>query len=299
MKNLVFHSIYSQLSLPDRHRFPIEKYQEIYDGLIAKGVEANRFVTPSPTSIEYLHQFFDRSYVDELTSGTLNSKAMRTIGFPWSEQLIQRSLTAVGGTICTAKSALQHGIALNLTGGYHHAFADYGSGFCLFNDLYLAANEMLLNPAVGQVLIIDLDVHQGDGTAKLASTRDDIITLSLHCEKNFPFRKQVSDMDFPLEKHLSDEHYLSILDEALSLAFRCYQPDAVIYDAGVDIHENDDLGLLNVTTDGLLKRDSMVIDLCKRHKLPVACVIGGGYQRDINALVTVHLQLYRAAGVYE
>ncbi|MBO1255348.1 histone deacetylase [Alteromonas sp. 5E99-2] len=298
MKNLVFHPIYSQLSLPDRHRFPIEKYQGIYDGLIAKGVEQSRFVTPAAVPIQHMHRFFDRSYVDELTSGALNSKAMRRIGFPWSEQLIQRSLTAVGGTIRTAQLALQHGVALNLTGGYHHAFTDYGSGFCLFNDLYLAANEMLLNPAVGQVLIIDLDVHQGDGTAKLTSERNDIITLSLHCEKNFPFRKQVSDMDFPLDKNLSDEQYLSILDEALSLAFRCYQPDAVIYDAGVDIHENDDLGLLNVTTQGVLTRDSMVIDLCKRHKLPVACVIGGGYQRDINALVDVHLQLYRAAGVY-
>ena len=297
LQHLVFHPIYSQLELPVRHRFPIEKYQGIHDALCAGGVSESAFTTPTPVGRDTLTNWYDASYVDALIGGTLDTKAMRRIGFPWSEQLIKRSLTAVGGTLKTAELALQHGLALNLTGGYHHAGADWGSGFCLFNDLYLAARQMLTNPGIDSVLIIDLDVHQGDGTALLAQDDTAVITLSLHGEKNFPHRKQQSDMDFPLPKGMTDEPYLATLDEALSVAERLYAPDAIIYDAGVDVHENDDLGLLNITTAGVYQRDCMVFDWCRRHNLPVACVIGGGYQRDINALVDVHLQMYRAAGV--
>lgn len=298
LNNLTFHPIYSQLSLPVRHRFPIEKYQGIYDALLARGVERERFVSPEPVTVELLQQHYLPEYVNNLVSGTLDRQAMRRIGFPWSEQLIQRSLTAVGGTIQTAELALQHGIALNLTGGYHHAAADFGSGFCLFNDLYLAARRMLQSSDIDRVLIVDLDVHQGDGTALLAQHDDRVITLSLHGEKNFPHRKQQSDMDFPLPKGTTDDDYLNVVDEAVSLALRSYSPDAVIYDAGVDIHEDDDLGHLNISTAGVLARDRLVINACKQHCLPVACVIGGGYQRDIAALVDVHLQLFKAAGVY-
>lgn len=294
---LVFHPIYSQLSLPVRHRFPIEKYQGIYDALIEHGVSKRQFVTPEPINIEELAIHYEADYVSSLVAGTLDKQAMRRIGFPWSEQLIKRSLTAVGGTCLTAELAIHHGRALNLTGGYHHAFADFGSGFCLFNDLFLAAHRMLANSGIDKVLIIDLDVHQGDGTAKLAQQNNQIVTLSLHGEKNFPHRKQVSDMDVPLPKHLEDDDYLTELDNALTAAFRYSCPDAVIYDAGVDIHINDDLGLLNISTEGILRRDTMVFDYCERHNVPVACVIGGGYQRDIAALVDVHLQLFKAAGV--
>ncbi|MFC3094700.1 histone deacetylase [Alteromonas sediminis] len=297
MQNLVFHPIYSQLDLPPRHRFPIEKYQGIFDALVARGVSKSSFVTPDAISISDLVQVYDKSYVTDLVQGTLDPKAMRRIGFPWSEQLIKRSLTAVGGTVKTAELAIEKGIALNLTGGYHHAFANFGSGFCLFNDLYLAALKMLSYSGIDRVLIIDLDVHQGDGTAKLASSNDAVYTLSLHGEKNFPYRKQMSNMDFPLPNKIDDDGYLAVLDEALTLAMRSATPDAVIYDAGVDVHMNDDLGLLNLTTKGVFERDSMVLSLCKQLGLPVACVIGGGYQRDIDALVEVHLQLYKAAGV--
>jgi len=299
MQNLVFHPIYSQLSLPPRHRFPIQKYRGIYDALLERRVSESAFFTPNAVSVEDLMQVYDRNYVSDLVRGDLDPKAMRRIGFPWSEQLIQRSLTAVGGTIKTAELAVQHQLALNLTGGYHHAFANFGSGFCLFNDLYLAALKMLSSPGIDRVLIIDLDVHQGDGTAKLAANNDAVFTLSLHAEKNFPYRKQTSNMDFALPNKIGDDEYLSVLDEALTLAFRSAMPDAVIYDAGVDVHINDDLGLLNLSTEGVYLRDSMVLNLCKQKHLPVACVIGGGYQRDIEALVDVHLQLYRAAGVID
>lgn len=294
---LVFDPIYSQLTLPVRHRFPIEKYQGIKDALMAQGGGEKHFYQPEPVSPDLLRHWYAPEYVDALLTGTLDSKAMRRIGFPWSEQLLRRTLTAVGGTCQTASLALEHGLALNLTGGYHHAFADYGSGFCLFNDLYLAARQMQRQPGIDNVLIIDCDVHQGDGTAALAAGDDSIYTLSLHGEKNFPYRKQQSDLDIGLPKHCEDEEYLHTLESALAVAFRCFSPDAVIYDAGVDVHINDDLGLLNISTAGVLARDTLVIEHCQRAGLPVACVIGGGYQRNIDALVAVHLQLYRAAGV--
>ena len=294
---LVFHPIYSQLSLPERHRFPIEKYVGIRDELITRGVSPSRFSTPTPVSNEELTRFYSPKYVEELTTGTLDKKAMRRIGFPWSEQLIERSRTAVAGTIQTANLAIETGKALNLTGGYHHAFADFGSGFCLFNDLYLAAKAMQSHAGMDNVLIIDLDVHQGDGTAKLAENDDDIFTLSLHGEKNFPHRKQVSNIDIGLPKAAEDDEYLSTLEQAITLAFRQFQPDAIIYDAGVDVHINDDLGLLNISTQGVFERDKTVFDLAEREGLPIATVIGGGYQRDIAALVDVHIQLYRAAGI--
>ncbi len=295
---LVFHPIYSQLMLPPRHRFPIEKYQGIHDALLTLGVSPERFVLPAAVSDAHLCTWFSPDYVQPLLAGSLDAKAMRRIGFPWSAQLIQRSLTAVGGTMLTAQLALEKGLALNLTGGYHHAFGDFGSGFCLFNDLYLAAQQMLTTPGIDRVMIIDLDVHQGDGTASLAADNSQVITLSVHGEKNFPYRKQVSDIDIGLPSGIEDQDYLNILDETLHLAFMQYQPDAVIYDAGVDIHTNDDLGLLHITTAGVYQRDCMVINECRRRQLPTACVIGGGYQRDIDALVDVHLQLFRAAGIF-
>jgi acetoin utilization deacetylase AcuC-like enzyme len=297
MHPLVFHPIYSQLSLPTRHRFPIEKYQGIRDALALQGVEDKYFHQPEPLAKTLLYDYYEHNYINALLEGSLDAKAMRRIGFPWSQQLIQRTLTAVAGTCLTAKLAIEYGKALNLTGGYHHAFADFGSGFCLFNDLYLAAKTMQSYRHIDTVMIIDLDVHQGDGTAKLAQNDPSVFTLSLHGEKNFPHRKQISDLDFGLPKGALDDEYLTTLEQALTIAFRQFQPDAIIYDGGVDIHENDDLGLLNVTTDGVFTRDKMVFDTADKNGVPIAAVIGGGYQRDIAALVDVHLQLYRAAGV--
>jgi len=294
---LVFHPIYSQLDLPVRHRFPVEKYQGIRDRLATLDVADESFNMPTPVSSKDLRQVFNPQYVQQLVAGTLDAKAMRRIGFPWSAQLIQRSLTAVGGTVLTAELALEHGKALNLTGGYHHAFANYGSGFCLFNDLYLAALTMLKSPNIDKVLIFDCDVHQGDGTAKLAENNTKIFTVSVHAEKNFPYRKQHSNMDFTLPKDTQDAEYLDTVDSALHLAINTFQPDAVIYDAGVDIHIDDDLGHLHISTEGVYQRDCLVFDTCMLKGLPVAAVIGGGYQRNIEALVEVHIQLYKAAGV--
>jgi len=292
----VFHPIYSQLDLPIKHRFPIQKYQGIKDALIAQGVNEDLFSKPEPADATFLKECFDRQYIQNLIDGTLTPQQMRRIGFPWSYQLVQRTLHAAGGTVLTAQLALECGKAINLTGGYHHAFADFGSGFCMINDLYLAALEMLGHTNIDSVLIFDCDVHQGDGTAKLAQNNQHIYTVSIHGEKNFPYRKQISDLDFALPKGTDDEKFLETVEQAFELAINCSKPDAVIYDAGVDIHINDDLGHLNITTSGIFQRDCYVFERCKTLGLPIAAVIGGGYQRDIEALVDVHLQLFRAAG---
>jgi len=264
---------------------------------MAGGANERDFVQPSPISLDALQAVHDSEYVSSFTDGSISDKAIRRLGMPWSEQFVKRTLHAVGGTVLTGQLAIQNGIALNLTGGYHHAFADFGSGFCVFNDIVLCAKQMLKTPGIDRVLTFDCDVHQGDGTALLASNNDAIYTVSLHCEKNFPARKQHSNLDFPLAKGMTDDEYLYTVECALQLAFNTAVPDAVVYDAGVDIHEADDLGYLQVSTQGVYERDKLVFEACKRHGVPVAAVIGGGYQRNIDDLVEVHAQLYRAAGV--
>jgi acetoin utilization deacetylase AcuC-like enzyme len=292
---LIYHECYSDLVLPERHRYPIGKYRALYQRLVAAGVPAEVFITDYPpataTQLALVHQ---SAYIEALLSGQIDSKAMRRIGFPWSEFLVQRSLQSVGGTIATAQLALQHGCALHLSGGYHHAFAGEGAGFCLFNDLAVAA-KVMQQQGVGRILIFDCDVHQGDGTALLFADDRNIITASLHGEKNFPARKQQSDWDIGLPTHCTDTLYLEAVEQSLDYLLRLHQPDLVLYDAGVDIHQQDDLGLLHISTAGVRQRDALVLARCQQAGMPVAAVIGGGYQRDIAALTEVHLQLFQAA----
>ena len=291
---LIFAPIYSQLTLPDRHRFPVAKYQTLYDLLIERGVRPAQFVRPMPFAPERIDGALCPDYVSQFVSGELDAQAMRRIGFPWSEQLVERTFTAVAGTILAGVLSLEKGCAINLTGGYHHAFYDYGAGFCIINDLYLSALNLLTKPGINRVLIFDCDVHQGDGTAVLAAGHSDIFTVSLHGEKNFPFRKQVSDIDIALPKGTTDETYLDHVNAALHQALDTFKPDAVIYDAGVDIHCDDDLGHFDVSTQGVYARDRLVFETCKNKGLPISAVIGGGYQRDIPALVALHALLFEA-----
>ncbi|MFC4655908.1 histone deacetylase [Rheinheimera marina] len=291
---LIYHPIYSELELPDRHRYPIGKYRALYLALQQLGVPPDAFNLSETADLSLVGQVHQASYLDALCSGQLDAKAMRRIGFPWSEQLIRRSLLSVGGTVQSTALALQHGIALHLSGGYHHAFADYGSGFCLLNDLAVAA-QYALNQGVHKVLIFDCDVHQGDGTAAIFADNPAVVTCSLHGEKNFPYYKQRSDWDLALDSQVSDKEYLTAAEQSLDYLLRLYQPELVIYDAGIDIHQDDDLGLLAVTTTGIAKRDALVLSRCRQAGIPVAAVIGGGYQRDLNRLTQIHLQLFYAA----
>ncbi len=296
---LIFDPIYSQLDLPERHRFPIDKYRTLRDLLLSLGAAPTQFLRPKALRPETLEGTLCADYIGRFVSGELDRQAMRRIGFPWSGQLVKRTFTAVGGTILAGVLSLERGRAINLTGGYHHAFYDYGAGFCIVNDLYLSALNLIQNHGVERVLIFDCDVHQGDGTASLASGRDDIFTVSVHGEKNFPFRKQHSDLDVALPQGTGDDEYLGAVEAALEQALSAFRPDAVIYDAGADVHADDDLGHFELSTQGVYQRDRLVLERCASLGLPVSAVIGGGYQRDMAALSNVHLQLFRAAGVVD
>lgn len=292
----VYHPIYSSLALPDGHRFPIKKYQWIRQQLLEQHIlTEDQLHQPDPISRDSLIRLHCPDYVDAVINGQLDRKAIRRIGFPWSSQLVQRSLTSVGGTLLTCELALQQGQALHLSGGYHHAHHDFGSGFCLFNDLALAALTMIEEHQLSRVLIFDCDVHQGDGTAALLAGNDSVITCSLHCGKNFPARKQQSDIDFEFDKATTDDEYLATTVEIFEYCLNTYQPDLVIYDAGVDIHQSDVLGLLNVSTEGIYQRDHLILDQCRQRQIPVAAVTGGGYHEDQHQLVPLHLQLFKAA----
>ena len=293
---LVFHPIYSQLNLAKNHRFPIEKYKALHQAASLKHQSLIDFFSPSaPVSLEQLLTVHDASYVTSFLDGSIDPKAMKRIGFPWSQQFVDRTRLAVAGTIKTGFLAAEHGIAINCTGGYHHAHPDFGSGFCVFNDLVLTAKSLMAQGVANRVLIFDCDVHQGDGTAVCAQDDHNIFSLSIHCEKNFPPRKQQSDWDIGLEKHLSDQAFIDQMELTFTTAVSSFKPDFIIYDAGVDIHVDDDLGLLDITTDGIYRRDKYVIEQAKSLNIPVMAVIGGGYQRDITALTEVHMQLINAA----
>ncbi|MCL9774583.1 histone deacetylase family protein [Vibrio methylphosphonaticus] len=295
---LIYHHIYSDLPLPEGHRYPINKYrllyQEIESCYLREDASSFELFEPIALNASQLIKVHCPVYVDALLQGTLPAAKMRRIGFPWSQALIDRTLTSAGGTCLTVEKALEYGVAIHLSGGYHHAHYDYGSGFCLVNDLALAAQHAL-NAGAEKVLIIDSDVHHGDGTATLMADNAQVVTLSFHCEKNFPARKPASDLDVPLIKGLGDQAFLATFGEVVDLALRLHNPDFIIYDAGVDIHIDDELGYLSVTTEGIAKRDEWLLTRCLEAHIPVACVIGGGYRSQHSDLIPIHMNLINAA----
>ncbi len=299
MLHAVYHPIYSSLPLPETHRFPIHKYRLLYEHLIGEGLLQPEAVhAPTPLTLAQVATVHCPDYVRQFAEGTLDPKAQRRLGFPWSPPLVERTLTACGGTWLTAQLALEHGVACHLSGGYHHAHRTFGSGFCVFNDLVLAARLLLTQHTISRVLILDCDVHQGDGTATLCEDDPDIITCSLHCERNFPARKARSHIDIPLDNGLDDGAYLATLSELLPWLLNLYQPDLVLYDAGVDVHRDDALGYLSLTDAGLLRRDRAVFDAARSRGIPVAAVIGGGYAKQHAELVPRHQQLFVAASEF-
>ncbi|EHS7463753.1 histone deacetylase [Vibrio cholerae] len=298
---LIYHPIYSQLDLPVGHRYPINKYRLLYEEIVRQREQSEawqasfEFHTPIAAELSRITRLHDPDYVQALLEGRLPAAKMRRIGFPWSKTLIERTLYSVGGTCLTVEQALQSGVAIHLSGGYHHAHADFGSGFCLFNDLAIAAHFALSLPSVDKVLIIDSDVHHGDGTATLCAERDDIITLSFHCDKNFPARKPASSMDVGFANQTGDEEFLSTFIQVVEMAVNLHRPDLILYDAGVDIHNDDELGYLSISQAAIAQRDRFMLGLAKQESIPIACVIGGGYREDHTALVPLHLELLKAA----
>lgn len=292
---LVFHDDYSP-PLPPGHRFPMEKFRLLRDHLVTSGMTTNdALLRPELCSKDLLALAHDRAYVERYCSGDMSREELRRLGLPWSPQLAQRTIRAVGGSLLAADLALQHGLACHLAGGTHHAHHDHASGFCIFNDLAVIALSLLESGRVGRVLIFDCDVHQGDGTARILEHIADAVTVSLHCEKNFPTRKARSDWDIGLATGLGDADYLKVVDDTLNYLLPLYQPDLVIYDAGVDVHRDDALGLLNLSDEGLAMRDSAVIEHCLGRGIPVVGVIGGGYDKDRALLAQRHAQLHFSA----
>jgi acetoin utilization deacetylase AcuC-like enzyme len=292
---IVYHPDYVA-PLPEGHRFPMAKFQLLYELLLKDGVAlAGQFNTPMLPSQELIELVHVNSYVNAYLQGTLDAKTQRRIGLPWSPALANRTCIAVGGTILTATLALQSGLACNTAGGTHHAFPSYGSGFCIFNDLAIASRALQKQGLVKKVLIIDLDVHQGDGTAFIFQGDDSVFTFSMHCELNFPGTKQKSDLDVPLPVGMEDDDYLVVLASYLPDLLSNVKPDIVLYDAGVDPHVADKLGKLALTDTGIFRRDMQVLTTCVTAGYPVACVIGGGYADNLNDLVYRHSLVIRAA----
>ncbi len=293
---LVYHPNYS-FSFDPKHRFVMSKFANLYNEVKSMGLIGENLVQPelgSPTPLELVHC---EDYVWDLWRNQLDVKAMRRIGLPWSEQLMARTFTAPLGTLKTAELALEHGIACHLAGGTHHAHYDFGSGYCMVNDLAFTSTTLIQQGKVNNVLIFDLDVHQGDGTAAMLKHNPYVFTCSIHCEKNFPFRKHDSDLDVGLENHLEDAAYLHIVRETLTGLIEDLNPDLVLYDAGVDVWEQDTLGKLNISWQGLEKRDALVLKTCKNKGVPVATVIGGGYDKDHLRLAKRHAIVVKQAAI--
>jgi acetoin utilization deacetylase AcuC-like enzyme len=292
---IVYHPDYVA-PLPDGHRFPMSKFRLLRDLLLKDGiVTPENIFTPQFPQFEQLELVHTPKYIQGYCEGTLDGKAQRRIGLPWSEALAIRTCIAVGGTILTAQLALKYGCACNTAGGTHHAFPSYGSGFCIFNDLAIAARVLQQQGKVKQILIIDCDVHQGDGTAFIFRDDKSVFTFSMHCEANFPSKKQQSDLDVPLPVGLDDDGYLQILASLLTDLLSAVKPDLVLYDAGVDTHVSDRLGKLALSDRGIYRRERMVLSSCLAAGYPIACVIGGGYSKDLSSLVYRHSLLHRAA----
>lgn len=292
---IVYHPDYVA-PLPDAHRFPMPKFKILRDLLLQDQVIVpEQIFQPQLPDLELIQLVHTPEYVQGYCNGTLGAKTQRRIGLPWSKALANRTRIAIGGTILAAQLALEYGCACNTAGGTHHAFPSYGSGFCIFNDLAIASRVLLKQGLVDKILILDCDVHQGDGTAFIFQDEPRVFTFSMHCEANFPGKKQQSDRDIPLPVGLDDDGYLQILATHLSDLLSEVEPDLVLFDAGVDIHVSDRLGKLAVTDWGIYRREMMVLSTCKAGGYPVASVIGGGYGKDMSALVYRHSLLHRAA----
>lgn len=291
---LVYHPAYSA-PLPSSHRFPMAKFRLLEECLRHGAFGDDRhWHQPLPAPRRWMERVHSRAYLEAFARGQLDAAALRRIGLPASTALVQRTWLAVGGTVLTARLALRHGIACHLAGGTHHAFPDHGSGFCIVNDVAVAARVLLAERVVQRLLVVDLDVHQGDGTAWIFANEPRVFTFSAHAASNFPARKQHSDLDLPFADGVEDGEYLAAVGAVLPELLERQRPDLVLYNAGVDPHREDRLGRLNLTATGLLARDRLVIESCRLRGIPVATVLGGGYD-ELPALVHRHALVFTAA----
>lgn len=292
----IYYSDTFVLPLPPGHRFPMKKYEMLRERVLASGIiDPQRVSAAIAATDEQIQLAHSPHYLEQVKQGTLSAQDIRRIGFPWSPQMIVRSRHSVGGTLGAARSALEHGVGANLAGGTHHAAYDHGGGFCVFNDVVISARSLQVEGLLDRVLIVDADVHQGEGTAALTHDDPSIFAFSIHGEKNFPFRKHPGDLDIGLPDGSSDRDYLEAFELGLLQALSVAQADLVLYIAGADPYEHDRLGRLALSKAGLQRRDDLLFRHCQSMNLPVAVVMGGGYARDISQIVDIHFNTIRRA----
>lgn len=295
MIKIAWHPLYAH-PLPEGHRFPMLKYELIPEQLLHEGtIEKDNLFYPEKVAEEIILLSHEKSYWEQLRDLTLSAKDQRRVGFPLNAQLVERELRITQGTIDGTRFAIENGIAFNVAGGTHHAGSYWGEGFCLLNDQAIAANYLISNKTVNRILIIDLDVHQGNGTAEIFQNSKNVFTFSMHGDKNFPFRKEISDLDVPLDDNIEDDTYLSLLETNLKFAFERSKPEFVFYLSGVDVLSTDKLGKLSLSKVACKERDKMVLMTCKNKDIPLQVSMGGGYSTDIKDIVDAHCNTYRLA----
>ncbi|MBB3124330.1 acetoin utilization deacetylase AcuC-like enzyme [Mesoflavibacter sabulilitoris] len=296
MLKIAYHPIYSH-PLPEGHRFPMLKYELLPKQLLHEGtcIEDNFFEPVKMLNENPILAVHDANYFYDLLNITLDQRAARKIGFPLSELLIEREIIIADGTIKASEYALKYGIAMNIAGGTHHAYTNRGEAFCMLNDQAIGARFLLNNGLVKKVLIVDLDVHQGNGTAEIFNNDSAVFTFSMHGKNNYPFKKEQSDLDIELDNNVGDSEYLSILKKMLPQLIEKEQPDFIYYLSGVDVIATDKLGKLSLTIEGCKQRDQFVLEICKSQNIPVMCSMGGGYSPDIKVIVGAHANTYRLA----
>lgn len=284
------------IPLPEGHRFPMIKYDLIPEQLLYEGtIKSENIFSPELLSEKNLLAIHQKDYWLKLKHGKLSKDEIRKTGFPYSKKLVERELVILQGTIDCAANALKYGVAINVAGGTHHAFYDHGEGFCLLNDIAVAADYLLKNELSTQILVVDLDVHQGNGTASIFRNNPSVFTFSMHGGKNYPLRKEKSNLDIPLPDQTDDSAYMELLKMHLPKLIDTIEPDFIFYQAGVDVLETDKLGRLGLTMHGCKDRDHFVFETCKTHEIPVAVSMGGGYSERISDIVEAHSNTFRLA----
>ena len=285
-----------EAQLNDDNKFPIKKFGELAKSLIKNEIVKN-FYIPEPCSVETLKEAHTEDYINKIKNKTLDKNEIRKIGFPLVDSVVRRSFIATGGTVLATKLALNYGIACNTAGGSHHATSNEGAGFCVFNDVAVAAKYLTSRGLANKILIIDLDVHQGNGNSEIFKNDNQVFTFSMHSKVNYPAKKSVSDLDIELEENLEDREYIDILKNNLKYLNE-EEFDFVFYIAGVDIHYNDRLGKLKISDNGIFERDELVIDNFFSNKIPICGVLGGGYNEDFNKLVELHSSLHKTCAKF-
>ena len=282
--------------LEENHRFPMIKYELIPEQLIRENTcSSENFFSPTKIDSKIVLKTHQREYFERFTSLKLSKKEIREIGFPLSQELVERELQIAEGTIKGVKYSIKNGISMNIAGGTHHAFYDRGEAFCMLNDQAIATNYIIQEGLFKKILIIDLDVHQGNGTASLFNSNPNVYTLSFHGKKNYPFRKEKSDLDMEFDDNTNDEEYLKVLRETIPKVIDQFEPEFIFYLSGVDVLENDKLGRLSLSIDGCKERDRFILEICKNNSIPVQVSMGGGYSVILKNIIEAHSNTFRLA----